>query len=343
MARLTQPRAIFVLSLDFELYWGWLDVCDLDSLKPRLMNVRPTVRRLLKLFERYEIHATWATVGFLFCQNQDQLMRALPSVKPDYREDVLSPYGHLACVGENEEDDPYHYAPSLIQAILDTPHQEIGTHTFSHYYGLEDGQTLASFKSDLEAAIEIAKRRNVELRSLVFPRNQVNPEYLQACAEVGIHAYRGAGDHWIYRERKRGAESRFRRAIRLLDAYLNLSGHHTLDYGKAVQNYPFNIAASRFLRPYSARARWLEPMRLSRICRGLEFAAKKRRIYHLWLHPEDLAVNPERNLHFLEQVLGFYKALRNSEAMESMNMREVASLMAGSADGFLNRNEPAYV
>ena len=39
----------------------------------------------------------------------------------------------LAKVGENEQDDLLHFGKSLIEKIKRTPHQEIGSHTFSHF------------------------------------------------------------------------------------------------------------------------------------------------------------------------------------------------------------------
>ena len=51
----------------------------------------------------------------------------------------------IARIGPNERQDPYHFGLSLVRRIKDCPHQEIGTHTFSHYYCLEDGQTPEHF------------------------------------------------------------------------------------------------------------------------------------------------------------------------------------------------------
>ena len=45
----------------------------------------------------------------------------------------------------NEADDPLHYAPSLIDDILRRRRQELATHTFSHCYCLEEGQTEEAF------------------------------------------------------------------------------------------------------------------------------------------------------------------------------------------------------
>ena len=68
-------------------------------------------------------------------------------------------------MGNDEEDDPYHYGYTLLELIKNSKH-ELGTHTFSHYYCLEEGQTAEQFKADIEAAIKIAAEKGVTLKSL---------------------------------------------------------------------------------------------------------------------------------------------------------------------------------
>ena len=60
----------FTISLDFELYWGMRDVKTLESCNERIRNVHVIVPKLLELFKRYEIHTTWAIVGFLFLNDK---------------------------------------------------------------------------------------------------------------------------------------------------------------------------------------------------------------------------------------------------------------------------------
>ena len=56
----------FIISLDFELLWGVRDHADRDSYGQNVTGARAAVPRMLDLFERHGIAATWATVGFLF-------------------------------------------------------------------------------------------------------------------------------------------------------------------------------------------------------------------------------------------------------------------------------------
>ena len=129
-----------VISLDFELHWGVSDRRTIDSYRENLDNVPLVVNRLLDLFEKRGIHGTWATVGMLFCQRKEELFSYVkPENRPIYKNPRCSNYVVAEEAGENEKDDPYHYAPSLIRKIKSTPFQEIATHTFSHYYCLEPG------------------------------------------------------------------------------------------------------------------------------------------------------------------------------------------------------------
>jgi peptidoglycan/xylan/chitin deacetylase (PgdA/CDA1 family) len=346
MNREEAGKAALVISIDLEMFWGVHDLWSVDQRKEALLQVRPTVSRILDLFTEYEIHSTWAAVGFLFYATHEELMNNLPAIQPEYSNPGFSPYPKLNVIGPNEIQDPCHYGASLIEAIHRTPNQEIATHTFSHYYCLEAGQSKAAFQSDLKAAVRAAASWGEEVRSLVFPRNQVNSSYLECLAQCGIQSYRGAGSHWIYRERPRSEESKFRRAVRLLDAYLNLSGHHTYRLERIYQNPPFDFPASRLLRGYTPALRPLEPLRLRRICSGLDYAARKRETYHLWFHPEELAVHREKNLTALRTVVERFARLRDRGTMESLSMSELSARVlsrravpAGSAMTAVRRGE----
>lgn len=52
-----------IVSLDFELFWGMLDQCALEAYQDNVLGGRTAIPRLLDLFQKYSIHATWAAVG----------------------------------------------------------------------------------------------------------------------------------------------------------------------------------------------------------------------------------------------------------------------------------------
>ena len=205
-----------LVSLDFELFWGMLDVCELDAYRENVMGGRNAIPRLLELFRKYDIHATWATVGFLFAENYEELSACFPREAglPTYDNRALNPYDRFARIGSNEETAPCFYGPSLIRMVAETPGQEIGSHTFSHYYCREKGQTVEQFRADMEAAKRIAANHGYDLTSVILPRNQCEPEYTAVFRDLGFTAYRDEENDWIHEKIK------FRpllRILRLLD------------------------------------------------------------------------------------------------------------------------------
>jgi Polysaccharide deacetylase len=318
----------FIISLDFELMWGVRDKRTIENYGENIKGVHEVIPKLLRLFKDYEIKATFSTVGLLFFETKKELLEKLPNIKPSYNNSNLSPYNNnFKTIGDNFESDIYHFAPNLIKEIQKYPEQEIGTHTFSHYYCLEPGQTIDAFRGDIESAIAIAKKYNVVLSSLIFPRNQFNGEYLKICLELGIICYRGNEHSWIYEAKKEENENILRRGIRLLDAYINLSGHNCYSDSYMKSKNPIDIPSSRFLRPYSSKTKMLEWFRLNRIKSGMTHAAKNNLTYHLWWHPHNFGLNQNQNLAFLVKILVHYNKLNQKYNFKSYTMTELATLL----------------
>lgn len=321
----SNPRGIFTISLDFELYWGVRDAISLERYRENIEGVHQAIPEMLRLFGEYEIHVTWATVGFIYYRDADDLRNHLPARKPGYRNAALSPYPYL------ESGDSlapvHHFAPELIERIRRTPGQEIGTHTFCHYYCLEEGQTADDFEADLVAALAVAERNGDKIRSLVFPRNQANPDYLHVAARHGIRCVRGNESSWIYEASDARGQHPVRRIFRLADAYFNLTGHHTHALQPARSpEMPHDFPASRFLRPWSPRLAWADGLRERRITRAMTYAARHGRTFHLWWHPHNFGIHTRRNLDFLTRILDHYRTLKTRYGMTSLNMGEMCEL-----------------
>ena len=210
----------------------------------------------------------------------------------------MSPYnGHFSCVEEDENVDPFHFGNCLIRQIQDAK-QEIGSHTFSHYYCLEKGQTKEDFKEDLLQAKKIALKSGIELKSIIFPRNQYNKDYLNVCEEIGFTSFRGNEKLWLFSSKTQGNDTFLRRPFRLFDSYFNLSGHNCYSMQELNKNSLINIPSSRFLRPYSKRFKAFEKFRLKRITDSMTHAAKKGLVYHLWWHPHNFGINIRKTFLF---------------------------------------------
>ncbi len=323
-------HGVFTVSLDFELYWGLRDKRSIEQYKYNLQGVRNALPEMLRVFTDNDIHATWATVGFLFFKDSDELIKNIPKLLPAYNKEELSPYQYIKEASSLET--LYHFAPELLELILQHEGQEIGTHTFSHYYCLEEGQSLAQFEEDIAAAIEIAKRKGVSIKSLVFPRNQWNAEYLSALIKLGVQCYRGNESSWIYKASDEVGQNKVRRAFRLIDVYFNISGHNTYYLKDCIHEKPFNFPASRFLRPYSNKLAFLDKLRLKRIRNAMDDAAINHKIFHLWWHPHNFGINTNENIEFLENILNHYNHLKKNHGMVSLNMGELCQL-SGAANG----------
>lgn len=322
-----QGKGIFTISIDFELYWGVRDKLSLEEYKATLARVYEFIPAALDLFRKHEVHATWAAVGFLFCDTYEELVASLPERKPTYADPNLSPYPYISKMAGGEEYLSYHLAPSLIEKIAACPHQEVGTHTFSHYFCLEDGQTAEDFREDLQAAVGLAERKQHKLRSLVFPRNQHNADYLGICRELGITSYRGTETAWFYHS-KRASEyfHPLRKIPRLFDIYFNVTGANSYALPQSAV-LPVNLPGSRLLRGYSKRLSILEPLRLKRITSAMETAARKNEIFHLWFHPHELSGSIPENLAFLGKILDKFDSLQREYKMQSLTMSEITELV----------------
>ena len=81
---------IFTVSLDFELYWGLRDRKTINEYEANLKGVKIAIERILGLFDKYDIHTTWATVGFLFAHDIEELKLLSPEQKPSYHDTNLN-------------------------------------------------------------------------------------------------------------------------------------------------------------------------------------------------------------------------------------------------------------
>nr|WP_052170198.1 polysaccharide deacetylase family protein [Massilia sp. JS1662] len=312
-------HARFVISLDFELFWG---VGDTQTIGRYGRNVRgewQAVPRMLALFRYHHVNVTWATVGAIMCRDYGEWRALRPPSRRDARADA--------------EDDRVRQHPELffarplVERILDTDGQELATHTYSHFYCNAAGATPAQFVADLARARDLAAGLGAGFQTVVFPRNQVSPAFLAVLPEAGIRVYRGNAQHWLYRRGDAVPGGMAGRIVRYADAFLPLSGsgcrHEQVD-GDLV-----NVPASLFLYPWSAFSEPVVALRLRRIKQGMTMAARTGALFHLWWHPHNFGVDLGYNMAMLGEILRHYRYLADRFGMESQCMGAFAGT-AGS-------------
>lgn len=312
------PCGTLIVSLDFELYWGMQDVCDLREYRDNLLGVWNAVPELLEIFRQNGVHATWAAVGFLFADSSRTLAQYMPpaELRPGYENMCRSAYRCLE-TEDVETESKCFFAPELIGMISKVPGQEIGCHTFSHYYCLEEGQTLPQFEADMKAALHIAEDNHRLLKSLVLPRNQCKREYIDRLREFGFSSYRSRERDWIHRLLKRG---RLMKIVRLMDVYFPLTGSGA--YVPQKESGIWNFPGSRMYKPFFKPLFFLERLKVRRIKRQMLYAAKHNLVFHLWWHPHNIGARTDFHLKQLREIFSFYRHLREKYAMRSLNMAE---------------------
>lgn len=283
----------FILSLDTEIAWG----TDAEY-RPRyahcFANYRTILRHLLDLLDQYTIPATWAVVG--------QLMLA-------------AEHEHAAA---HQPADWFHgpYALDWIRSAGTT--HEIGTHTYSHIYTVDPATTRQVWEVDLERCAALHRELGLPLRSIVYPRNQI--KYLDTLAQHGIIAYRGIEGN-LPRER-RGAAHLLHRALALPPPTYD---PRTLRVSERLVNLP----ASQFLLAYDGVRGYIPTASRVRQARlGMEQAARRGEIYHLWFHPFNLGTSP-RMFEALEQILREAAQRRERGQLLVMTMEQAAEWVLG--------------
>jgi|TARA_B110000459_G_scaffold204099_1_gene264325 peptidoglycan/xylan/chitin deacetylase (PgdA/CDA1 family) len=300
----------FVISLDFELHWGVFDAYG-NKYNKNILGARKAIPKILDLFNKYEIEATWATVGLLFNEKRDEHVNYNPSLKPSYDDKNLNSYD--CKIGDDENSDPLHFAHSLIKLINESHGQEIACHTYSHYYCKAEGQNIAEFDEDIKSSVRIAKEKfNLNLKSFVFPKNEVTDEYIKVLKNNSIEIFRDS-------YRNKFSSNILERLYRLFNTYFALSkfSKNSVQEKHGVKA----IYGDRFLRPYTKS--FMNNLMLRRIKDEMLEAAQCNSIYHLWWHPHNFGQNLDQNLNNLEQILVHYTQLKSKYNMSSICMKNL--------------------
>jgi peptidoglycan/xylan/chitin deacetylase (PgdA/CDA1 family) len=314
-------KGVFTLSLDFELIWGTLDLFGPERFRAACLLEREVVfDRLLGLLEEFEVSATWCVLGHLLLESCEvsegtrhpEIVRPTHGWHPDdwFRHDPSS----------DEARAPLFYGAQLVQRLREarTP-QEIGCHSFSHVIFGDRGCSRETARSEIAACVEAARRLGLELRSFAFPRNSVG--HLDVLAEFGFRCYRGPAPTW---HEQRGTARPHERIGHLLDV-IRAAEPPAVTPEPALGGLT-NIPASMILFPMHGARRYIPVSRRTlRMQRGLEAAVRKRRVFHLWFHPTNLADQPDLMFGALRMTLEEVRRLREQGVLEVRTMGELAA------------------
>jgi peptidoglycan/xylan/chitin deacetylase (PgdA/CDA1 family) len=239
------------ISIDLELAWGFWDILTPEILRMAESAERPICQRLLELFDRYHIPATWAVVAAVL--------------------DRASAQGRAG-------NEAAWYAPDVIERIraAKTTH-EIGSHGGRHVY--YDRMSAADAGQDLDFIKQVHRDNGLALDSFIFPRNAVG--HLDLLARAGLRTFRGPDTGWVRVAPTLG--SRLGKAVTFADKILPIPPAPAraqrrdglIDIPGSML-LPGRDGARRFILPAVSRAK---------LAMGLAWARHSGRTFHFWFHP----------------------------------------------------------
>jgi hypothetical protein len=281
----------FCISIDLELAWGVWDHLTDDYISRCSKLERSIVQRLLASLDRYEISATWAIVGNLLL-DAAQMSRGGKEVW---------------------------YAPDLIEAIKSarTP-QEIGSHSFKHVYFPSISSDEA--QSDIDAARRIHAERQLAFNSFVFPRNMVGHEAILASA--GIKVFRSVDRGWYTAVAR---VNRFAgRLAHLVDNMLPIPPSTVVPIRHP--NGLVELQSSMLLMARNGARKLVSSSVLTSKARlGLQAAARRNEVFHLWFHPSNFYHSTDSQFQALDRILAIAATMRDRGHIEAMTMGAFAA------------------
>jgi hypothetical protein len=318
-------RGVFTISLDFEMIWGTVDLFGPDAFRRACQIERETViDRLLERFVEFQISATWCVVGHLFlnrCDIQDGRKHS-EIIPPEHSWCRDGWFAHDPC--GSEESDPIFYGRSLVQKILacSVP-QEIGSHSFSHVIFGDPGCSRQTAESEVAACVRLAREMGIELRSFVFPRDRVG--YLDVLRDYGFTCYRGPEPHWYERD---DWPPIIKRLSHLWDVLTAAPPPVVLPEQSDAGIW--NVPGSMIYFPMHGVRRFIPiSLRVKRAIKGLDAAARQKRIFHLWFHPTNLADQTETMFTGLRMILEHARSLRARDELTILPMGSLAPKAVG--------------
>lgn len=292
-----------VISVDAELGWGHHD----HETPPadRLEAARPGWSRLVDLFDRFELPATWAVVGHLLLEDCD-----------GEHGDHPAPEGWFAWERDSFRSRPeLRFGRGLVDDLLeaDVDH-DVGCHTFSHVVFGAPETTRELARAEIRASVAAAADRDVSMRSFVFPRNIVG--HRDVLADGPFTCYRV-----VPPVASHGALRPVRKLSRATLGDQFLVEPWRDEYGLVA--VPRSLYLFGFEDPFRAAVEpFLGDPIVRMVRRGLQQATRDDGLFHVSLHPNDLT--SQRKVRRVEAVLSTIAEWRRDPSIDVETMRDVA-------------------
>lgn len=175
-----------IISLDCEGKWG---MADRDPSKLAFITGKELERAYLKildLFEKYAIHATFGFVSALCLEREvlqgrvSDLCNAFTYNGQHWLSGAMNEMTQGKFEGWSE--------PQLIDHVMTRGHHHICSHGGTHIPYSEAGTPINAIRQDIELIKAVHSQKKLELDTLIFPRNIAG--YRDELANAGFRGYR---------------------------------------------------------------------------------------------------------------------------------------------------------
>ena len=311
-------RGAVLITLDTEQIWGYLDLLDKQAFAAEFPLAEGIADKVLEILVAAGVSATWTVVGGMSLAGSrgpaDARFAGLP---PSWIESVPEGTGI---------SEPVFYGRSFVERLRDAAHhQEIGLHGgITHLPWDRPEQPEEVLEKELVRGITALAEIGIAPTSFTFPRNYEAHHHL--LARHGIRCYRGRGPSlW---ENVNTPAIRF--PLRLASELLRSTPPMVMPEEKLPGLW--NVPSSLFPLRMRDSLNRLAPLktRRQRVQIGIGEAAWQRKVFHLWLHPENLAESGAA-LDVFAGIVDDVRHARDAGDIEVLTMTQVAGRMEKAA------------
>ena len=270
--------ATFIFSLDCEGKWGAADRLDETGYRRFTTAALETVyRRLVHLFDRYEVPATFAFVSSFYLTPDEAHAHADWFEPVDYGgNDWFAAFRSDFQAGQHDG----WFCPAALDAVLSSGGHEVASHGFSHVPLGESDIDEDAFRREMELIRETEALRGIETDTFIYPRNRIG--YLPLLPQYGYRGYRPPSAC----DSGRGAVGKVLRYANELNPFEPLQRQG--EPGVPPLLPPLPLPPGRMLLVRSGNRRWIPPAVIKRKYEiMLDRAIAGGCVVHVFTHPHN--------------------------------------------------------
>ncbi len=300
----------FLFSLDTELAWGYFDHFHSQMFSIDGQRERRSIKRLLDIFDEFNIAATWAVVGHLFYEQcKDCEICPVLDWKGEYRsfEEVY------------RTNHPLWYGADVIEMIRSRGSgHEMAFHGYTHRQFDKLSKDEARF--EIQEWMRLAKRKSIVPQTVIFPQGKIG--HLDLFQEAGFVCYRGK--EVMHPALSIPLLGKALNRINLALPILTPQGYEI----KVDSNGLVNLPSSQWLFRADQRidsilaSLNLNNLRLEATVKGIKKAAEEKKVIHLWAHPFEFRT--EKNFEKLRYLFSCVADEVNKGRLQSVTMANLA-------------------